>query len=103
MLPGDYAPICHPHVVPTLPGAVCLLDDYRADVTHLADICRSLIAMLRFEAGRWSLDRARALAPKVANWLAGPGAGLFEFPLVAPDANSEGIRVLSPSPGERTT
>lgn len=103
LLPGDYPAVCHPHVAPTLPGSVCLMDDYRADEVTLADVCRSLLAMLRFEPGRWSLDRTRALAPRIADWLGGVGAGAFEFPLVAPNANSHGIRLLSRAEGENAT
>ncbi len=91
ILPGPYPPVYHPHVAPTLPGPVCLFDDFRIDRCDLADMVMSLQSMLRFEPGTWSTELSRALAPGAARWLAA-GNGP-ELPLRAPQP--KGVRTLS--------
>ena len=94
ILPGPYPAVCHPHVEPLLPGFVCLTDDWQPETMTAATLCRSLAAMLRFEAGTWSLDPGRPVAPGIAEWLGGAGAEAFEFPLKTPPGRHRGIRIL---------
>lgn len=98
LLPGPYPPVAHPHLTPTLPGGICLLDEWRIDRTNLGQVFRTLAMMLRFEAGTYSLSEERALAPGVARWLRAGAIGRFELPLARP--TPPGIRVLA-SGGER--
>ncbi len=92
LLPGPYPPVAHPHVTPTLPGGVCLLDDWRIDHTDLGDVFRVLPMMLRYEPGTYALGHNWALAPGVARWLREGAIERFELPLARPAPT--GIRVL---------
>ncbi|MEA3400235.1 MAG: hypothetical protein U9R79_03220 [Armatimonadota bacterium] len=93
ILPGPYPPVLHPHIVPCLPGGVCLMDDFRIDQTDLADIAMSLVRMLRFEEGSYSLSDADALALGVARWLREGALDGFDLPLGPPAAC--GVRILT--------
>ena len=93
LLPGPYPPVVSPHCMPFLPGAVCLTDNYTPEMT-LVDLVRGFLALLRYEPGRYSLDIKRALAPGVAEWLAGGGAAIFDFPLKAADRTAPGVRLI---------
>ncbi len=93
LLPGPYHPVAHPHVTPTLPGGVCLLDDWRIDRTDLGDLFRVLPMMLRYEPGTYRLDDESALAPGVARWLREGAIERFDLPL--PQPAPDGIRVLA--------
>ncbi|MGC9319068.1 MAG: hypothetical protein ACP5KN_13630 [Armatimonadota bacterium] len=93
ILPGPYPAVLHPHVVPALPGGVCLMDDFRIDQTDLADIAMSLVRMLRFDEGSYSLSDADALALGVTRWLRDGALDSFDLPLDPPAP--PGVRVLS--------
>ena len=99
IMPGPYLPVFHPHVLGFYPAHVCLVDDYRPDTTTAADLCLSLVAMLRFEPGTWSVAPQRALALGAAQWLAGPGREAFDLPLRAPTPDFAGLRVLEGATG----
>jgi len=93
MVLGPNPPVAHPHLTPTLPGGICLLDEWRIDRTDLGQVFRTLAMMLRFEAGTYSLSEERALAPGVARWLRAGAIERFELPLARPAP--AGIRVLT--------
>jgi len=92
VLPGPYPPVAHPHVTPTLPGGVCLTDEWRIDRTDLGDVFRVLPMMLALEPGTYSTAQSRALAPGVTRWLREGAIERFELPLARPAP--AGIRVL---------
>lgn len=92
VLPGAYPPILHPHVTPSLPAGVCLMDDFRPDTTDLADVIIGLVRMLRYDEGTYSLNESDALAPGVSRWLAAGAIEQFDLPIST--SEPYGIRVL---------